>query len=416
MSSNESISTVSSPHLCSNCGTSGHTYRQCVEPVSSYGVLVFRWLGQTDSWSPMKEFCRESRSPTGLINTEPQVLMIQRKDSLGFMDLMRGKYKLNEPDYIRKQIRGTTLKERMSLLNDDFDVIWHNLWGSDAELSNRYAQDRQISKQKLTEIRKGVELHTGEKYTLSDLLRQEPLLYETPEWGFPKGRREPYETDIQCAYRELHEETGIKEEELWKVVNVAPFIETFYGSNDIHYRHTYYLAQYIGSRNVTFDVLNSEMIKEIGTLEWKSMDDALLLLRPDNLEKRGILIQLATLFRNLVPIFKEPVVGERINSLNENTLREQQDLYVYRSKFSRNGGVLGKMERPRRFFGERHATRRISEIRESTEGSHSDIHTRHSRGRGRIISIHRRQPISYETSEEARVQGESTKEDHGQNS
>ena len=80
-------------HTCSNCGLTGHTFRFCTEPVSSYGVLVFRFIGNSETWM-------SSSQPLA------QVLMIQRKDSLGFMDIMRGKYKVNEPEYIRKQILG----------------------------------------------------------------------------------------------------------------------------------------------------------------------------------------------------------------------------------------------------------------------------------------------------------------------
>jgi len=442
-STNEFSPTHSS--TCSNCGTSGHGFRQCIEPVSSYGVLVFRFVGRSQEWSPTREFCAPTRSPTGLQNVEPQVLMIQRKDSLGFMDILRGKYKINDPDYIRKQLRGTTKKERESLLNDDFDTIWQNLWGSDAESSQRYAHDRQISKQKLSDIRKGVETNKGESYTLADLLRQEPVVYETPEWGFPKGRRDPYETDIQCAYRELKEETSILEDELWKVMNIAPFVETFYGSNDVHYRHTYYIAQYIGGRTISFDALNNEMVKEIGSLAWKSMDDALLLLRPDNLEKRGILIQLATLFRNFTPIYREELIGmpmypiqdlsgsivhssaTRTSEQNQNTGREQQDLYVFRSQNQKCGSVCGRMERSRRFFGERQTHRRISDVRGGQEGGHhqettgpsasgaagsgsggssSSAGNNGSRGRGRFISGYRRHPVSYEVAPQEGDSGE----------
>jgi 8-oxo-dGTP pyrophosphatase MutT (NUDIX family) len=439
-SSSNEFSSTQNP-TCSNCGTSGHGFRHCTEPVSSYGVLVFRWTGKTEEWSPTKEFCSDTRSPTGLIQTQPEVLMIQRKDSLGFMDILRGKYKINDPDYIRKQLRGTTKKERNSLLNDEFDTIWQNLWGSDAESSQRYAHDRHTSKQKLLELRKGIETNKGETYTLADLLRQEPVVYETPEWGFPKGRRNPYETDLQCAYRELEEETSIHEEELWKVMNIAPFVETFYGSNDIHYRHTYYIAQYIGDRTISFDALNNEMTKEIGSLAWKSMDDALLLLRPDNLEKRGILIQLATLFRNFVPIFREDLVGipsiqdlsgnDSVIVPNQNTRREQQDLYVYRSQTQRTRSISGRMERTRRFFGERQTHRRISDLRGGQAGGHSEEDSRNpgpaasttasgsasasttgSRGRGRFVSGYRRQAISYETSGKEGDSGEpSTKTD-----
>ena len=107
-SSSNEFSSTQNP-TCSNCGTSGHGFRHCTEPVSSYGVLVFRWIGKTEEWSPTNEFCSDTRSPTGLIQTQPEVLMIQRKDSLGFMDILRGKYKINDPDYIRKQLMMTLI-------------------------------------------------------------------------------------------------------------------------------------------------------------------------------------------------------------------------------------------------------------------------------------------------------------------
>lgn len=350
--------------VCSNCGGSGHTFRQCVEPVSSYGVLVFRWVGRNAAWTPSSEFCKDNRSPNGLVNIVPEVLMIQRKDSLGFMDIMRGKYKVNEPEYIKKQLRGMTQRERERLLNDEFEDIWHDLWGSDMEASQRYAHDRITSKQKLSELRSGVTLVKGDSYTLADLLRQEPNFYETPEWGFPKGRRDPYETDIQCAFRELEEETGITEDELWKVVNVSPFIEQFYGSNDIHYRHSYYLSQYISTRSISFDILNSDMTREIGNLAWKPLDEALLLLRPENIEKRGILIQLANLLRNFLPVFRDTLIGERLRSVIENKT-EEQERYVFSSRIQR---VAGKMDRTKRFFGTRQTHRRVPDIRSPTTG------------------------------------------------
>jgi 8-oxo-dGTP pyrophosphatase MutT (NUDIX family) len=259
--------------------------------------------------------------------------MIQRKDSLGFMDIMRGKYKLNEPDYICKQIHGMTVNERQRLLNDDFDKIWNDLWGSDFETSHKYAHNRITSKHKLSELRKGVTNANGDMYTLADLLRREPAIYETPEWGFPKGRRELYETDSQCAFREVEEETGISESDLWKALNVAPLIEQFYGSNNINYRHTYYIAQYIGHDTIGFDKLNTDMTREIGNLAWKSLDEGLVILRPENVEKRGILIQLANILRNFTPVIFDVLHGEK----TENKEVEQQEEYVFTSRSNTAG-------------------------------------------------------------------------------
>jgi len=269
--------------------------------------------------------------------------MIQRKDSLGFMDIMRGKYKVNEPEYIKKQLRGMTKDERNKLETMDFEDIWNLLWGSDAETSKRYAHDRIVSKQKLAELREGIQLESGERYTLNDLLRQEPLVYTTPEWGFPKGRRDPNELDIQCAFRELEEETSINENEVLKVMNVAPLIEQFYGSNGIHYRHSYYLAQYVGERNISFDALNTEMVREIGNLKWTNLTDAIELLRPENIEKKNILLQMSFILKNVMPVIKSELHG---NLLNENNTEEQQARYVYRP----SGAVQGQMDRTKRFF------------------------------------------------------------------
>jgi 8-oxo-dGTP pyrophosphatase MutT (NUDIX family) len=286
--------------------------------------------------------------------------MIQRKDSLGFMDIMRGKYKVNEPEYIKKQLRGMTEEERIKLETMDFEEIWHLLWGSDTESSKRYAHDRITSRQKLAELRAGVELVTGVRYTLSDLLRQEPVIYKTPEWGFPKGRRDPHELDIQCAFRELEEETGITEDEIMKVTNVSPLIEQFYGSNGVHYRHSYYIAQYIGHRSIDFDVLNTEMAREIGNLKWVNLDEANLLLRPENVEKHAILLKLSNLLTNFLPVFRTELYGVRM-SANENTNGEQE--YVFTSRVSAgntavpgNTAVAGNTTR---FFGGRQNTRRI---------------------------------------------------------
>jgi 8-oxo-dGTP pyrophosphatase MutT (NUDIX family) len=341
-------------HLCSNCGGTGHTFRFCSEPVSSYGVLVFRWIGSSETWPQTNILCSTPTNYTGTDNLIPQVLLIQRKDTLGFMDIMRGKYKVNEPDYIKKQLRGMTENERKKLETMEFDDLWHDLWGSDTETSKRYAYDRITSKQKLSELRAGIELPSGEKYSLNDLLRQEPVKYDTPEWGFPKGRRDPHETDIQCAFRELEEETSILENELIKVFNIAPLIEQFYGSNGIHYRHSYYVAQYSGTRTISFNSLNSEMAREIGDLKWINIDEAAQFIRPENIEKKNILQQLAFLLRQFTPVIKFEMYG---NLLNENNTEEQQRQYVYRIKS--DGAIQEQMDGPRRFFGTRRTPGRI---------------------------------------------------------
>jgi hypothetical protein len=127
-----------------------------------------------------------------------------------------------------------------------------------------------------------------------------------------------------------------------------PFIEQFYGSNNIHYRHTYYIAQYIGERDISFDALNKEMAREIGNLTWKNLDEAILLLRPENIVKRGILLQLANLLRNYSPVLRNTLSGKVLmqfgqSSVNENANEEQQE-YVFTGQ-STGFSVSGKVEK-----------------------------------------------------------------------
>jgi hypothetical protein len=120
------------------------------------------------------------------------------------------------------------------------------------------------------------------------------------------------------------------------------------------------------------DALNKEMTREIGNLAWKNIDEAILLLRPENIVKRGILLQLANLLRNYSPVLRNTLSGKVLiqfgqSSVNENANEEQQE-YVFTGQ-STGFSVSGKVEKSKRFFGARQATRRISYIHSTNENS-----------------------------------------------
>jgi hypothetical protein len=49
---------------------------------------------------------------TGMENQSLEFLLIQRRDSLGFIELMRGRYKVTDIEYIRLHMDGITAEER----------------------------------------------------------------------------------------------------------------------------------------------------------------------------------------------------------------------------------------------------------------------------------------------------------------
>jgi 8-oxo-dGTP pyrophosphatase MutT (NUDIX family) len=283
---------------CSNCGLVGHTYRDCHSPVTSFGTILFRI--HNPSWSQEKLL---SGTPLSLTGVEPyfqniEVLLIQRRDSLGYVDLLRGKYSVNDADYIRKQIHGMTDKERQKLLTTDFDTLWAEMWGSEST-DLHYKKDKENSRNKLMAIREGITLDvSGNSANLQDFVDQCTVHWETPEWGFPKGRRDGNESDLECALREMQEETGLTPEDICIIHNLEPLNETFFGSNHVHYCHKYYIVYVPDGSQVQYQADNPHMRREIGGIGWFPLNEALQKLRADNVEKREILLRVGTLLRN----------------------------------------------------------------------------------------------------------------------
>lgn len=287
---------------CSNCGQPGHSYRECQSPITSFGTILFR-INKSD-WSQEAALAKGSHTMTGLESVFPniEVLLIQRRDSLGFVDLLRGKYSIHDVDYIKRQIAGMTAQERTKILTKDFDSLWADMWGSEST-DIQYKKDKENSRNKLLALREGITLDvSGTRATLEDFIRECPTSWDTPEWGFPKGRRDGYETDLDCALREMKEETGLRDSDIQVIYNLEPLNETFFGTNRIHYSHKYFVVYVPDGNQVKFDGSNPHMRREIGGIAWFSLNDALQKLRPDNIEKREILLRVGTLLRNYCPL------------------------------------------------------------------------------------------------------------------
>ena len=285
---------------CSNCGQYGHSFRHCIAPVTSHGVIVFKVDG---TWNPAKILSEQESAITGLEGVgHVKYLMIQRRDSLGFVELMRGKYQLDDFRYITTQLKGMTKKERSRFITLNFNELWSQLWGVDST-STQYRSEKETSRQKFEALRlNGVLDESGSRKTLEEVFEQMGPGWETPEYGFPKGRRDPNETERECALRELWEETGLRKEDIKVIENCEPLQETFFGSNQIHYCHKYMLAYIKPDIMVSFDPTNEHMKREIGDLGWFTLEEALEKIRPENVEKKEVLLRAQSLLRNYCPL------------------------------------------------------------------------------------------------------------------
>lgn len=242
--------------VCNNCGCVGHIYKDCRKPVLSYGHLLY-----------------------DIDQGFPRILMIQRKDSLCYIEFLRGKYDTYNLPYIQTLIDKFSNAEKQSL-TQDFDVLWKNLWRLpelDPE-TMKYKHDYQRGKQKYENLKEGfLYTKTGEFITFAYFLEKSETAYETSEWEFPKGRRNHRETDEECAKREFWEETGYEDADYALIKNVRPFTEEYMGENRVRYKHVYYLG-YLENRDKV-PLVGKEQVSEIRDICWLTKEECLSKLR-----------------------------------------------------------------------------------------------------------------------------------------
>jgi len=262
--------------FCNNCGNNGHIFYQCKQPITSVGVIVYR------------------SSDNDIKNTiNPEYLLIRRKDTIGYVEFMRGKYNIHSKMYLLNIISEMTNDEKTRLLTETFDFLWNKLWGND--IRNQYRSEEKNSRDKFESLKNGIVLNNDD-YSLETLINEANKIHqwEETEWGFPKGRHNNQEKDLSCALREFEEETGISRSNINIIHNIIPFEEIFTGSNYKSYKHKYYVAY----MNNDIEIMNSYQHTEVSKMEWKSYESAMKLIRSYNLEKKEVLTRVNTLIAN----------------------------------------------------------------------------------------------------------------------
>jgi ADP-ribose pyrophosphatase YjhB (NUDIX family) len=264
-------------NYCNNCGKFGHYYHHCKVPITSIGIIVFRICEENSSSN-----CIKNIEYNDLKNKKIEYLMICRKDTLGYIDFMRGKYSIYNKEYIMNMIKQMTDDEKNVIRLKDFNAAWKRIWGNES-ISNQYKTEELTSKEKFNLLKEGV-FNTREFYTLDSLI-EESYTYDRwlePEWGFPKGRRNFQEKDYECAFREFTEETGYHYKYLKNIRNLLPFEEIFTGSNYKSYKHKYYLTFMDYNHSLNMNYFDKS---EVSKIEWKSFENCVSSIRNYNLEK-----------------------------------------------------------------------------------------------------------------------------------
>lgn len=255
---------------CNNCGNKDHIFRACKDPITSCGILLLRSIIE-----PMT------------LPTNPStvsVLMVQRKDSMAYMEFIRGKYDPTEPKFIKKLLSNMTIHEQSLIETEEFDTLWLKLWG---EGRDTHSFEYEISKTNYETINR------------KKLISESKSTYTEPEWGFPKGRRSKGETAIECGIREFWEETNVPRT-AYDVIESLCFTEVFSGTNNIKYKHVYYVAILKDSSLVDLTQnLTSIQKREVSNVSWKTLKDCKDITRPHYIERKLLIEELGRKIQTL---------------------------------------------------------------------------------------------------------------------
>jgi 8-oxo-dGTP pyrophosphatase MutT (NUDIX family) len=262
---------------CCNCGKLGHVLKNCLEPIISLGIILYN-----------------KDNNTGDI----KFLMIRRKFSLGFMDFIMGKYNIHNLDYLHRIFNEMTIEEKVKILNLTFEKLWFTIdyncvdFSSPTlsdELRRKIDSDYNASKRKFYLIKHGFINKNNEYVNLNQIIRNSRHNWLEQEWEFPKGKRKMNESNLDAAIREFSEETEYSTDYIDIILTDYPLIEKYYGSNNKKYKHIYYIAK--ANKFVDYDnyVMTENQDIEISCIKWMTYEEAMLSIRPYQIEKKMIL-------------------------------------------------------------------------------------------------------------------------------
>lgn len=277
--------------ICSNCNKTNHEFRDCKEPVTSWGIILVNLSNLKNNLNHVQNvticnrisnICpqnyKELESLSSYMNNI-KFLLIQRRHSIAYMDFLRGKYKVDNIDQINSLFQYMNPEEINRLKTCEFKDLWSEMWNNDPIKINNI-KDFTIAETKFNQLKTDKNLDLNLDFFIENVTP----LYKQNEWGFPKGRKNHNELPLQCAMREFSEETNINLSDINIINNILPIEENLIGTNGLPYRHIYYIAE------TTLDnIENIRNNNEIGNIGFFNYNDAKELIRDYHIEKKYIL-------------------------------------------------------------------------------------------------------------------------------
>jgi len=262
---------------CNNCFEKGHYYKNCTKPLMSYGLCCYK-----------------------NIDNEYFFLMVMRKNTYTYIEFIRGLYDILDYDYIKILFDKMTNEEKFKIKTENYKKLWNDIWmiTNNDEIKNKTEFYKGIIK---FNILKNGFYHNNKKYILDSFIDNSNNNYDTPEWYFPKGKRNPNEDIISTSLREFVEETNMIKDDI-KIYKNYKFEEIHTSSNNKTYKTVFFLSEYYKNHDIIIENFNNKknefQLVEIGDIKWISLNNLNKYFRPYENSKKELIIQLKKHFES----------------------------------------------------------------------------------------------------------------------
>ena len=243
---------------------------------------------------------------TKIVNSELKVLLIQRKYTISFSAFVLGKYRLYNFNHILEMFYTMTSEEKKIIATESFDQLWNRIWSYSSEVSRRpcLRKKYQASKQRYDILRESEESHN------LDYLVHTKSRIDTPDWCFPKGRKDrgKHESPLACAFREVEEETGLCRNDFEHLKLIRPVDERYIGTDSLLYKCVYYIGLITSPKNICVDINNEHQRSEVGDIGLFTIPEALVRMRANPRRKEKIFNKLQEILKNKYPEIVQGII------------------------------------------------------------------------------------------------------------
>lgn len=222
----------------------------------SHGLILYKVL--RDAGDEVGDAPVQHREWGAQTYPRVKLLVVQRRHSMALTGLVAGHYR--DAQQLRVYVAELTARERRLVRTASYARLWRMVFPDLRKVSTRREQ-----------------LFLQHRSLMCAQIRETPEVYMLPEHGFPKGRPGRVETDLNCAVREVYEETGYTVAN-YKIHHDIEFVDHFKGTNNVYYQHHFWLARLSSvSRRLVAPVIPDRL--EIRRADWYGFSELRSLFR-----------------------------------------------------------------------------------------------------------------------------------------